>query len=89
MSIEIRPIDRRRIARGTTRPPVGRGDHRPRVERQRAPRVYDTRDAGAAPRQRRSRDVDVVERQHPVADHLVLLVPLAGDQHEVARLAPR
>jgi len=28
----------------------------------------------------------VVERQHAVTDHLVLLVPLAADEHEIARL---
>ena len=40
-------------------------------------------------RQRLAGDGDVVERQHPIADHLVLLVSLAGDQDQVAGAAPR
>ena len=40
--------------------------------------------AAAASRQRRARDLDVVERQRPVADDLILLVSLAGDQHQIA-----
>src|SRR5688500_2281939 len=42
--------------------------------------------AGATPLQRRPRYLDVVERQHPIANHLILFVSLAGNQHEVARL---
>ena len=36
-----------------------------------------------------ARRVDVVERQHQVADDLALLVALAGDQHDVLRRPPR
>src|SRR5688572_26005155 len=39
--------------------------------------------AAAAPRQRRPRHFAVVERQHPIANLLILLVALAGDQHHV------
>ena len=45
-----------------------------------------TFDAAAAMLQRRAGDVDVVERQCAIADDLILLVPLAGDEHEIARL---
>ena len=40
---------------------------------------YDAR-VGPPPSQRLARHRDVVERQHAVADHLVLLVSLAGDR---------
>src|SRR5437660_5444884 len=38
----------------------------------------------ATPRQRLSRDGDVVERQHAFANHLVLFMALARDQHDIA-----
>src|SRR6185436_4513511 len=41
--------------------------------------------AGPPPGERRARHLDVVERQHALADDLVFLVPLAGNQHEIAR----
>src|SRR5258708_15429121 len=41
--------------------------------------------ARAALRQRFARDGHVVERQHAIADHLVLLVSLAGDEQQITR----
>jgi hypothetical protein len=32
----------------------------------------------------RARDFDVVERERPIADDLVLLVPFARDEHQIA-----
>ncbi len=46
-----------------------------------------TRTASAVA-ERRPRDLAVVERVHDAADLLALLVTLAGDHDDVARLAP-
>src|SRR5437773_7693926 len=42
---------------------------------------------GPAAGQRLARHGDIVERQRAVADHLILLVPFARDEHQIA--APR
>ena len=84
------PLDRRRpVARAPPRPPVAAAISAA-VSASGSTR-YDTREPAAAARQRGARHLDVVERQRPIADDLVLLVPLAGDEHEIAgpRLADR
>ena len=44
---------------------------------------HETREPRAL-RERRARDLNVVERQRPLADHLVFLVPFSGNEHEIA-----
>ena len=84
LSIETRPIDASALPR-TIRPPVaaamceavsGSGSTRLR---------HPT--AGPAARQRRTGNLDVVERQRSIANDLILLVTLSRDQHEIS--APR
>ena len=78
------------------RPPAGgrprAGDHRRAASSGHgvsASRRLLGRHAARRARQRRARDLDVVERQRAVADDLVLLVPLAGDQRPGRPAAPR
>ena len=80
------PIGRRRSP-DTTRPPVAAATS-PAVSAT-VSRRYDTLRAARRRASAAARHLDVVERQRPVADHLVLLVSLAGDQHEIARRARR
>ena len=68
--------------------PAGGSHDIPGGDRQRLQGLRHLR-RGPAPSQRRSRNVHVVERQRAIADHLVTLVPLAGDEHQVARRGPR
>ena len=72
--------------RETTRPPVAAAISAARQRNRLATGPRHPR-AAAPARQRGARDLDVVERQRPVADDLVLLVPLAGDEHRSPRLA--
>ena len=71
--------------------PAGRGGDLGGAQRDRLGHPLRHPRAAAPARQRGARDLDVVERQRLVADHLVLLVPLAGDQDQIAapRLADR
>ena len=78
-SIDARPTARR--SPRTIRPPVAAATS---AGGQRSRSTATTPATPTAPRKRRARDFDVVERQRPVADDLVFLVPLAGDEHEVA-----
>ena len=72
-------------AAGRARRPAGGQGQRPAHS---SPRTAVDR-LRAAPVERGARHRDVVERQRLVADDLVLLVALAGDQHGVAGLASR
>src|SRR6185436_16497482 len=74
----------------TTRPPVAAAISAALSAIASVTALRHSRAAAAAP-QRGARDLDVVERQRPIADHLVFLVSLAGDQDQIAaaRLANR
>ncbi len=74
----------RRRARDSRRPRrARRPSPRPPTIRSGADRSHHAGTA-APPHQRLARHRHVVERQDAIADHLVFLVSLAGDEHEVA-----
>ena len=90
VSIDTPVNSRARVARRRRAPPIASATH-DRAVSAASGSLPDTTaglpciDARVGPAlQRLARHRHVVERQHAVADHLVLLVSLAGDQHEIA-----